>query len=92
MNQRQSLRSIKLRGDVNQCPGCNLYFNSNSAFDKHRTGPHSSRRCLTEDEMSAKGMILNYRDLWCCEAMPEDYKQRKKDGKQRNPTSMGLRS
>lgn len=65
---RQTIKSYKLVGEINQCPSCNLYFNSNTAFSFHRTGPHSSRKCLTEEEMSAKGMVLSARDLWCKEA------------------------
>lgn len=49
----------------NQCPGCGLYFNSNKAFDKHRTGKHGvDRRCMTEQEMLNKGMCLNDAGFW----------------------------
>jgi hypothetical protein len=54
-----------LRGDHCFCNSCGLYFNSTSAFDRHRTGPYvpitqpAERRCLTVEEMSAKGMVLN---------------------------------
>jgi hypothetical protein len=60
-----------LRGQRNQCRGCSQYFNSNFAFDKHRVGEHGhNRRCLTPDEMSAKGMSLNSDGFWVGKSMP----------------------
>ena len=51
---------MKLTSDRNQCQGCKAYFNSATAFDKHRFGQHGvDRRCLTEPEMLAKGMAKN---------------------------------
>jgi hypothetical protein len=32
------------------CRTCGDYFGSPSAFDKHRTGPWSGRRCLAPEE------------------------------------------
>ena len=62
---------MQLRGDRNQCQGCKQYFNSTHAFDKHRTGDHGkNRRCLTSDEMIAKGMILGDDGFWRGSAMP----------------------
>jgi len=56
---------MKLRGQKNQCQGCKQYFNSNLAFEKHRTGKHGKdRRCRTEEEMIAKGMSLNAQSFW----------------------------
>jgi len=62
----------RLSGDRNQCPTCGLYFNSTSAFDKHRVGKHSipdgkkwkllPRRCLTPEEMMQRNMFE--RDGW----------------------------
>jgi len=43
---------------------CSLYFNSTSAFDRHRIGPMHGRRCLTVDEMLAKGMERNAAGFW----------------------------
>lgn len=58
-----------LKGQRNQCRGCNEYFNSNLAFDKHRTGHHGhDRRCMTVEEMLAKGMLKNSRGFWITEA------------------------
>lgn len=54
----------------NQCLGCKEEFNSLAAFDMHRVGKHhltdgpDRRRCLTADEMTAKGMVKNNRKLW----------------------------
>lgn len=57
-----------LTGQRNQCPGCGLYFNSNVAFDKHRTGKHGvDRRCRSEQEMIDKGMALNSAGFWISE-------------------------
>lgn len=49
---------MTLRGDRNQCPGCGALFNSTTAFEKHRVGPHENngRRCLTPDQMELRGM------------------------------------
>jgi hypothetical protein len=54
-----------LRGDKNQCQGCNQYFNSIKAFDKHRTGKHGvDRRCMTSLEMTEAGMSVNSSSFW----------------------------
>lgn len=54
-----------LSGQRNQCAGCSKLFNSNVAFDKHRTGVHgSSRRCMTEDEMMEIGMLIGSSGYW----------------------------
>ena len=59
-----------LRGDRNQCPTCGKYFNSTGAFEKHRTGKHGiDRRCMTTEEMIAKGMILREDGFWIGEKM-----------------------
>jgi hypothetical protein len=45
-----------LRGEHrSQCTACGELFNRTSLFDKHRTGTYSERRCLNNDEMTAKG-------------------------------------
>jgi hypothetical protein len=59
---------MKLTGSRNQCQACKQYFNSNSAFDKHRTGEHGvSRRCRTPEEMTALGMLINHAGFWITE-------------------------
>lgn len=59
------MEKMTLRGSRNQCQGCKRYFNSNTAFDMHRTGQHGvDRRCMTTAEMEAKGMILRSSGFW----------------------------
>jgi hypothetical protein len=59
-----------LNGNRNQCQTCKEYFNSNGSFDKHRTGNHGlNRRCMTPEEMQAKGMSLNNDGFWIREKM-----------------------
>lgn len=60
---------MKLVGDHNQCAGCNEYFNSGAAFDKHRVGDYgrltiNTRRCLKPTEMIAAGMAKNSTGWW----------------------------
>jgi hypothetical protein len=63
----------KLNGARNQCPTCREYFNSNGAFDKHRTGSHGvNRRCRTIEEMLDKGMALREDGFWVAEPMNAD--------------------
>jgi len=58
-----------LTGQRNQCAGCGEYFNSNTAFDKHRTGKHGvDRRCRTKEEMQSKGMSVNHWGFWVSES------------------------
>jgi len=61
---------VKLSGDRNRCSpltgGCGEYFNSTTAFDKHRSqGKGKDRACSTVDEMTAKGMAKNAAGYWC---------------------------
>jgi len=60
------------RGDVNQCPTCFTVFNSTAAFDKHRVGPFTARRCLSDDEMLAKCMGPNRYGRWVSEKMTQE--------------------
>jgi len=53
-----------LGGDHCECPACGEYFNSTYAFDTHRTGAWTLRRCLTPDEMRAKGMAVSSTGWW----------------------------
>jgi hypothetical protein len=65
---------MKLSGQRNQCPTCKLYFKSNAAFDKHRTGEHGKdRRCMTVEEMTAKGMVTNKAGWWVTAANPMEW-------------------
>lgn len=66
---------MRLTGQRNQCPGCDRYFNSNTAFEMHRTGKHGvDRRCMSPDEMVAKGMSVNKDGFW----ISEPYTERRK--------------
>lgn len=57
--------SLNLTGDKNQCQGCKKYFKSVAAFDKHRHGDFGvDRRCMTDDEMTAKKMAVNAAGFW----------------------------
>jgi hypothetical protein len=67
---------VKLTGDRNQCGGCGEFFNSSFAFDKHRTGEFGkNRRCITPDEMTAKGMSKNAAGFWISASMPTEVAQ-----------------
>ena len=51
------------------CTGCDRIFKSVGSFDKHRIGEYTlkssmPRRCLSEDEMRAKGMVQNEKGWW----------------------------
>lgn len=60
----------KLTGNRNQCRACGQYFNSNGAFDKHRTGEFDlNRRCRTAQEMVDIGMVLRPDGFWIREPM-----------------------
>ena len=68
---------MKLSGDRNQCQGCKRHFNSTHAFDKHRTGAHGKdRRCMSEAEMTAIGMVLGADGFWRGSAMPAQILER----------------
>lgn len=56
---------MRLTGQRNQCPACAELFNSNAAFDKHRTGRFGvDRRCMTAEEMRKRGMVLRDDGFW----------------------------
>lgn len=60
---------MKLTGRRCQCAACGKYFNTVSAFDKHRAGSHrlDSRRCLETDEMEKADMFYVQKEnarLW----------------------------
>ncbi len=69
---------MKLGSQRNQCQGCKQYFNSTGAFDKHRTGKHGvNRRCMTPEEMTAKGMSINKDGFWITEIYDNSIKRNK---------------
>lgn len=58
----------RLTGSRCLCRGCNEYFNSVYAFDRHRIWASSTvQRCLTHAEMVGKGMSVNASDFWITE-------------------------
>ena len=72
----------KLGESRNQCAGCHEYFNSNTAFDKHRTGDHGvNRRCMTTEEMQAAGMSLNKDEFWVASKMSDSLIEKRKEQK-----------
>lgn len=64
--------SKKLTTSRNHCTTCHEFFNSDSAFDKHRIGEFESdtnpRRCMTIPEMVEAGMSLNDGGYWVGQA------------------------
>lgn len=62
--KKTSEMGVVLRGQRNQCAGCGELFNSTHAFEKHRTGEMSARRCLTSKEMVEKGMVKKPSGFW----------------------------
>ena len=59
---------MKVGQSKNQCGACKEYFNSNSAFEKHRHGQYGvDRRCMTPDEMTGKLMEKNAGGYWITE-------------------------
>jgi hypothetical protein len=70
-NARKRIIMI-LTSSRNQCGGCGQYFNSNTAFEKHRTGVFGiDRRCLNDQEMEAKKMAKNAAGFWTGEPMDQ---------------------
>lgn len=55
---------------MEHCTECHETFSGSSAGDRHRVGDHAvfagpdRRRCLTADEMRARGMEQNRRGVW----------------------------
>jgi hypothetical protein len=52
---------MKLSGNRCRCGGCNRYFNSTSAFDRHRSGKPAERVCLDPESL---GMVQNAGSFW----------------------------
>jgi len=63
---------MKLTGSRCQCSACGEYFNRPSLFDRHRAGSYQplARRCLSPDEMRAKGWRKNSAGFWIGAGMP----------------------
>jgi hypothetical protein len=52
---------MKLNGNRCKCGGCDRYFNSVHAFDRHRSGKPAERVCLDPESL---GMVLNSSRAW----------------------------
>ena len=63
---------MKLRGKINQCPSCGLYFSTVFNFDMHRIGAFGNgpkgtspeRRCMKPSEMANVGLALSHKGVW----------------------------
>lgn len=56
---------LPLYTDKCRCMACGEYFNSSSAFTKHRVGPLGhARRCLTPAQLRARGWFLTDTGHW----------------------------
>ena len=55
---------------IEHCTACHETFTGTTSGDRHRTGEHhidagpNRRRCLSRDEMTTKGLVLNARGQW----------------------------
>ena len=49
---------------VSLCGGCGLVFGNVRAFDIHRVGDYPQRRCLTNPQLSERGLEYDPRGLW----------------------------
>jgi hypothetical protein len=65
---------MRLAGSRCQCTACNQYFNSTGTFDEHRIGPYSNLRCLTTEQMTAKGWLVNEDGFWIRSQMSSEAK------------------
>ena len=59
----------KLRPGTNRCKcaACGEYFNSVYAFELHRRGDYSDRKCLNPEQMVNKGMAISEAGFWISE-------------------------
>lgn len=65
----------RLTGNRCECPTCGELFSRTRAFDRHRIGAYAkpgewkdSRRCLTPEEMTARGWQRNAAGAWVMQA------------------------
>jgi hypothetical protein len=82
---------VKLIGSRYQCSACCEYFNSTAAFDQHRTGSYTplQRRCLSPDEMRARGMLHNAAWFWITE-INQSWPARSTCRARRSPSPLAL--
>ena len=58
---------MRVTGSRCKCAECGDFFNSTTAFDKHRAGPYDRppfRWCLSEFAMEVVGMAKNADGFW----------------------------
>lgn len=74
-----------LSGNRCACPTCGELFSRQRAFDRHRVGSYAkpgeyqhSRRCLTPDEMAARGWQINAAGFWIMEPLDGAGRARKR--------------
>ena len=78
---------MKLTNNKNQCGGGGEYFNSNTAFDKHRTGDFGvDRRCLNSEEMLEKKMVKNAAGYWVGSIMDQSLIEKRNAIRQQEKT------
>lgn len=53
----RTLQRPRLRGNRCRCAACNLTFRSVTGFERHRSGPETSRQCMTVAELAAAALI-----------------------------------
>lgn len=77
MTTQKVLDAPKLSGNRCQCTGCNEYFNSDFAFERHRVGSHKGnrRRCLSLTEMVVKGFSRNAKGFLITESCQQRAKR-----------------
>jgi len=64
---------VSMKPARSQCGNCHEVFNGVPAFDEHRTGSfaHRTRRCLSVQEIQAKGMTRDEKGQWTLLEMQE---------------------
>ena len=65
----------RLSGSRSRSMACGVLFNSVSTIDSHRLGNRegrgANRRCLTPDEMLARGWLVNAKGFWISRRRPD---------------------
>jgi hypothetical protein len=64
----ESYSNRRLTGARCRCAVCGKWFNSTSAFDRHRYGAYGNfgrnRRCRTWQELRERGWVVNSAGFW----------------------------
>lgn len=59
-----TLGLLRIGTKTQMCVRCGAYFTTESNGDRHRVGPWEARRCLTPEEMTEAGLVLNGKGIW----------------------------